>query len=325
MYNHATSISKGFPQSNKWVEQFVLIVQNTLEDCLKKSGSNKKLKIFIEKIKFSEKKIWIKSLYNPVIVNWCLIQKEKKIISQSDIELLFDNLNHNSYPIPINKSNVNILPVPPQLIVQNMRTFGIGSKGSDSSKASYIKDVNSFFYHKTNILKSVDIIKKYTPGFYNDFKTFVTSIVLLDEHSSFRGASGLSNISLVFFSPDNDWAEFTWAEEIVHETTHNILEVLNVNQSLLLGENVFQEKYKAPFRKDNRHLFGNFHALCVVSRLIQFHTILIKSGVNIKNSKDKIEEYREKSAIPYKTLLADACFSELGKATHDLIISDTLT
>ena len=129
---------------------------------------------------------------------------------------------------------------------------------------------------------------------------------------------------MIFFSPDNQWAEITWAEEIIHETTHNILDVVSVREPLLLGEDSYLEKYDAPFRKDKRHLYGNFHALCVISRLIQFHTCLISSGVNIKFSKEKIEEYRMKASEPYKALLSDACFSELGKALHDLIIKDTL-
>ncbi|MFN0188015.1 MAG: aKG-HExxH-type peptide beta-hydroxylase [Bacteroidia bacterium] len=317
-------MNKSFPKSKAWVEYFAALVQNTLEDCLIKSKNREKLKKFIDTIKHSDKTTWLKYLYNPVVVNWCSINSAKEYIFESDIEFLFDNLHHQSYPIAIHRTSVNILSTPPPIIIQNLRTFGIGSKGSDSSNANSITDIKTFFEYKSKILESIDYIKKHTPGFYRDFCTFITSIVLVDEHASFRGASSISNIGLIFFSPENQWSEITWAEEIIHETTHNILDVVSVREPLLLGEDSYLEKYDAPFRKDKRHLYGNFHALCVISRLIQFHTCLISSGVNIKFSKEKIEEYRIKASEPYKALLSDACFSGLGKALHDLIIKDTL-
>ncbi len=317
-------MNKCFPKSKVWVECFAALVQNTLDDCLTKSKNNIKLKQFVEIIKHSDKAAWIKHLYNPVIVNWSSIHAGKENISESDIEFLFENLHHQSYPIPIHRTSVNILSTPPPIIIQNLRTFGIGSKGSNSSNSNSITDIKTFFEHKKKILESVDFIKKYTPGFYKDFCTFITSIVLVDEYASFRGASSISNIGLIFFSPDNQWSEITWAEEIIHETTHNILDVVSVREPLLLGEGAYRERYEAPFRKDKRHLYGNFHALCVISRLIQFHTYLINASVNIKFSKEKIKEYRMKASEPYKSLLSDACFSELGKALHDLIIKDTL-
>lgn len=317
-------MNKSFPKSKVWVEYFAALVQNTLDDCLIKSKNNKQLKQFIETIKHSDKVTWIKYLYNPVVVNWSSIHIDKEHISEHEVGFLFDNLQHQSYPIPINRTSVNILSSPPPIIIQNLRTFGIGSKGSDSSNANSIADIKTFFEHKSKILESVEYIKKYTQGFYKDFCTFITSIVLVDEYASFRGASSISNIGLIFFSPEKEWSEITWAEEIIHETTHNILDVVSVREPLLLGESSYLEKYEAPFRKDKRHLYGNFHALCVISRLIQFHTCLIDSGVNIKLSKEKITEYRLKAKEPYQALLSDACFSELGKAMHDLIIKDTL-
>lgn len=317
-------MNKSFPKSKIWVEYFASLVQNTLDDCLIKSKNNKEFKKFIDDIKCSDKATWIKGLYNPVVVNWCSNYIDKEHISESDVEFLFENLRYQSYPIPIHSIPVNILATPPPIIIQNLRTFGIGSKGADSSNANFITDIKTFFEHKDKILKSVDYIKKYAQGFYKDFCTFITSIVLVDEYASFRGASSISNIGLIFFSPDKQWSEITWAEEIIHETTHNILDVVSVREPLLLGEDAYLEKYDAPFRKDKRHLYGNFHALCVISRLIQFHTCLINSGVNIEFSKEKIEEYRMKASEPYKALLSDACFSELGKALHNLIIKGTL-
>ncbi len=317
-------MNKGFPKSKVWCEYFAALVQNTLDDYLLKSNNNKQLKQFIDNIKHSDKTTWIKYLYNPIVVNWCSIHGDKEHISESEIKYLFDNLEHQSHPISITRTSASILSTPPPIIIQNLRTFGIGSKGADSSNANSIVDIKTFFEYKEKILESVDYIKKYTPGFYKDFCTFINSIVLVDEYASFRGASSISNIGLIFFSPDNQWSEITWAEEIIHETTHNILDVVSIREPLLLGENSYLEKYNAPFRKDKRHLYGNFHALCVISRLIQFHTCLISSGANVKFSKNKIEEYRMKASEPYKALLTDACFSGLGKALHDLIIKNTL-
>lgn len=317
-------MNNSFPKSKLWVEYFAALVQNTLEDYLVKSNNNKQLKQYIHTIKNSDKNTWLKYLYNPIVVNWCSIHGEKERISDSDIRYLFDNLDHQPHPISINRTSASILSIPPPIIIQNLRTFGIGSRGADSSNANSISDINFFFAHKAKILESVDFIKKYIPGFYKDFCIFITSIVLVDEYASFRGASSISNIGLIFFSPDNEWSEITWAEEIIHETTHNILDVVSVREPLLIGKDSYLEKYDAPFRKDKRHLYGNFHALCVISRLIQFHTCLISSGVNIKFSKEKIEEYRMKASEPYKALLSDASFSGLGRALHDLIIKDIL-
>lgn len=317
-------INRGFPRSGAWIDYFAALVQNTLDDCLIRSKTNNDLKGFVDNVKSVDKKKWKKWLYNPVTVNWCSTHAGNGAISASQVGSLLENLDHRSHPVAIAGSPVNILSIPPPVIIQNLRSFGVGSKGPDSSNADHIKDLIEFYEYINKIIGAVDLIKKYVPGFYKDFCTFVTSIVLVDGKASFRGASSIGNIGLVFFSPDKQWSEITWADEIVHETTHNLLDVVSVRDPILLGKSSFIEKYDAPFRKDKRHLYGNFHALCVISRLIQFHTCLVKAGVNKKKSRDKIEEYQERAKEPYRTLLSDADFSELGKLLHEMIIVGTL-
>jgi len=112
------------------------------------------------------------------------------------------------------------------------------------------------------------MLEKLTPGYHEEIVQLVTWIGFVDDGASFRGASGVTQRGLVLLSPDESWTIETFAEELVHEATHCLLDAVSLWDPLLTGEEAFAELHAAPFRPDPRHLFGNFHAIVVVSRLI---------------------------------------------------------
>ena len=174
-----------------------------------------------------------------------------------------------------------------------------------------------------NIIDALEIIKENTIGFYEDFLSFVKCIALVDEKASFRGATAVNRNGLLFFSPDESWDKYKWAEELVHECTHCIVYVLSARFPVVEGEEAFELKYKGPFRPDLRHLYGNFHALTVMSRCLVLFENIKKNNPSLSNlMQQKIDDFFEKATIPYQELKNNAKFSELGKSIFETIIAD---
>jgi hypothetical protein len=212
----------------------------------------------------------------------------------------------------------------PNLFQNALNSIGEGSKGKSSKDAKFMDCRHALFdVSIDNIKEGIEIIKNNTPGFYSDFLRFVKCIALVDEKASFRGATSINRNGLLFFSPDKTWDKYKWAEELIHECTHCIIYILSARVPLVEGKEAFELKYQGPFRPDPRHLYGNFHALAVLSRCISlFETIRSNDTSKSKAMQEKIKDFLKRGTTPYESLKSDAKFSTLGKIVFDTMIAD---
>jgi HEXXH motif-containing protein len=170
--------------------------------------------------------------------------------------------------------------------------------------------------------EALGLLAECAPGFRADIDTFVQAIVLCDD-ASFRGASGISKKGLVFFSPESAWSVVTWAEELVHEATHNILDAVGARIPLVEGDDAFREMHPGPFRPDPRHHYGNYHGLVVVARLIVLFDLLIRKGYEVTTLEEKKADYIERSVESLKSL-GVARLSALGRVVFEAIVTPVL-
>ncbi len=158
---------------------------------------------------------------------------------------------------------------PADVYLQLLRRSGPGSRGRDSKEAAFLAFRGPEFRAAQKGLETgLRLVQEHAAGYYEDLCRFTTAIALVDDRASFRGASGLAHRGLSYFGPDATWDPVVWAEELVHESTHNLLDVVGMRKPYLAGGGIFDEKYPAPLRPDMRHQYGNFQAVAVLSRLV---------------------------------------------------------
>lgn len=151
-----------------------------------------------------------------------------------------------------------------------LRAHGPGSKGSSSERACFLDPTSTEYDEaRLGLEQGLGLLERTAPGFAADVSAFIQQVALVDGLASFRGATGLAHFGMAFYSPDGTWNPAVWAEELVHEASHLILESVSFSERIVINEDAFEEKYDAPFRPDPRHLYGNMHALFVLARL--FH------------------------------------------------------
>ena len=93
----------------------------------------------------------------------------------------------------------------------------------------------------TAVESALGLIERIAPGFRAEIEKLVECVVLVDEGASFRGASGLAFRGMIMLSPEPDWTTCTFAEELVHEMTHLLMDLISIREPLLKGEQAFDD------------------------------------------------------------------------------------
>lgn len=309
-----------FPESKRWLADYALLVEGGIYSIYEKTKDKLSAIKFLTDFDTFNEDDWLAFFLSPFTNFWFFENFNKDTLQGKEWEMLSiqaDNFDR----ICVNK-NISIFNVLPTFLLDDLRAVGIGSKRDNCLDANFL-DCNSKLFQRSvkNILLALEIINKYTPGFYTDSLNFINSIALVDNNASFRGASSAKRRGLVYFSPDDTWDEYKWAEEIIHETTHCLLDVVSARTPLLKNVDAFEEKYLAPFRNDKRHLHGNYHALCVISRCIVFFEKLKLGDTNMELSmRAKIFDFYERGKTPYLQMKSDAEFTDLGEVIFSSII-----
>jgi hypothetical protein len=65
-------------------------------------------------------------------------------------------------------------------------------------------------------------------------------------------------------------------EHLVHESSHNLLFALMIMDPMVL--NPVSQKFSAPLRKDLRPMYGIYHAVFVVARMVRVFKLLVNKG-----------------------------------------------
>ncbi|MET7426377.1 HEXXH motif-containing putative peptide modification protein [Dactylosporangium sp. NPDC005555] len=226
----------------------------------------------------------------------------------------------------VGAGGVDLMTEPGPRFTALLRVLGKGSRAESNTSASFLPPGSAEFARsRTSIAAAMDLLRSSTPGYAEDVRLVVDSIALVDDRASFRGSSGAIHRGLVFLSPDDSWTPGVFAEEILHEATHNLLDLISLRAPLIQGDDIFEERYAAPFRPDKRHVYGNLHALIVVARLI-----CLFDGLRSSVARDELDwaarakDYAERSLEPLDSVSAHPGLSPAARHLLDHLVTPAL-
>ncbi|CAN7493312.1 aKG-HExxH-type peptide beta-hydroxylase [Mesorhizobium sp. LjRoot246] len=121
--------------------------------------------------------------------------------------------------------------------------------------------------------KSYALVKSVWPEMADEMAIATRRIVFLDT-SQIIGASDGDCLGTIFIGMKETQVVSKLAEEIIHETSHNVLNTLALASPII--ENDASERHFSPLRVDLRPVFGIVHQVFVLSRLVEFYRRLKK-------------------------------------------------
>lgn len=204
--------------------------------------------------------------------------------------------------------------VPPELL-PILRRMGVGSRRPSCEEADFIlPDEPEWRSHARHLQEGMQLLASLASGLLEELFTVSSAVVLVNANASFRGASGTSQRGLIFLSPESDWDEIVFAEELVHESTHCILDLISLCSPLFTADSAYQEKHRAPFRPDLRAWYGNFHAVVVCARCIGFYrTLMDRRSDQVTRSMERIADLRNRAG-PVSAELLPAPMSDVANS-----------
>ncbi len=138
-----------------------------------------------------------------------------------------------------------------------------------------------------SILTAINLIKETDKHFYDDIVDNLKMIVLFD--ASYSHNFTIDKIyDIIFFSPPKDASLIFFVDSLIHESSHN-----NLNLALYKFEDFFtinplEEVFSSPFRKKDykRGLFHVLHALFVIAKLCDFYDTLYQKAIFTENQNE---------------------------------------
>lgn len=168
---------------------------------------------------------------------------------------------------------------------------------------SLLKDINEEFYNELNV-----VIKKIVP-----MKTSK------DVHNSCSYKDCVGTLYL-WYTTNIDFPEIALLEAIIHESSHNKLNLIMQSESLT--KNDFELKYYSPYRPDARHIYWVYlwvHAI-VPTIFILLHAIE-SWYIDDEWWQKKIILYHIKNKLWYNVIKKYADLTPIGKQILDEIYS----
>jgi hypothetical protein len=277
---------------------------------------------FVASIAATDPVSWQMSLLHPAV--FAFLAKEP---AQWTWQQLQEEVARDGDGIPVGSSNVHVWRSPGPQFDQLLRQLGRGSRGPSCAKASFLSSQSPQFQRYLRLTSdAIDLLGSVTPGFAADLRTTVHAIALVNDQASFRGSSGAIHRGLILLSPDESWDVCIFAEELVHESTHNVLDLLSLRKPLLDGPDAFEERYSAPFRPDPRHLFGNFHAITVVSRLLWLFSAFENLGIGKQTYwQQRRKDYAIRASRSLMDVQLYGSLSENARTLLNQLVVPTLT
>jgi hypothetical protein len=114
---------------------------------------------------------------------------------------------------------------------------------------------------------------------------------------TFDGASAAMLWGCILINADRADTPLDMAQMLVHESAHNLIFGLAVDEPLL--ENDADERYASPLRPDARPLEGIYHATYVLARMHLVVDLLAKSGILSPDDQAKAERDRAQNRKLY--------------------------
>jgi hypothetical protein len=295
--------SEPFPGLDGWKADAALFIRQNLGV---RYGGDPDGDALLRDIDGLQEKEWVSMLLRPEFT--AFLMGEPRPWTWRNLALALDSRSHST-------SSLSIIEHPTFEMLEILKRLGKGSRRESCENASFLGSSSvEFEVYRAKIEQAIALIGVIAPGFAIEMKSVVDCIAIVDSQASFRGASGLTLRGMNMLSPDETWTTGVFAEELVHETTHTLLDLVSIRQPLLEGEDALTEQWSAPFRPDKRPLIGNFHALVVICRLVHLFGRFRRSDVSseldwIDRASDYITRSREvlQSLENYTSLSPMAC------------------
>ena len=118
------------------------------------------------------------------------------------------------------------------------------------------------------VSEAIELLAASAPSFHIEYSNLVDDILLIGEDDGvhIRSASSFNLFGLIIIWADSIHTPIYYLQQIVHEVAHLRLFIVNIEDQLVL--NPPEERFKAPFRDDERPMLGIFHAMFVLARMV---------------------------------------------------------
>ncbi len=308
-----------FPRSEDWIADVAAFAWECLVTLRNDRSEGTHSTEVMSRLAGLDQSKWLDTCYSPLMFSWLTDAEKSPKLRDKDWDSLLAELYADQDPDYLSDDKkIQLWRRPVSRFLNRLQAMGQGSRSVSSKDAIYL-DPDSEMYRLASgkLREAVSLIQACTPGYYRDLVNYVRGVVLVDNRASFRGASGLNQCGLIFFSPDEDWPAHKWAEELVHESTHCIVHCMDLRDHLVTGENALEEIHPGPFRPDPRHHHGNFHALSVVARLIVLFNRLAEAGYASDELLARRLDYLTRCRKSYDAFVESATLSPLG---HELFV-----
>ncbi|MCB9609569.1 MAG: hypothetical protein H6716_23460 [Polyangiaceae bacterium] len=304
-----------FPGLEGWIADAALFARQNLESRAHGGSTCRQLLAHVDA---SERLSWVDVLLCPEV--FAFLTSAPKEWSWDDLHEAILARGERSAGLPY------VLERPGPVMLRILRRSGSGSRRASCEDASFVDPASEdFASHRTSLQRAYQLIAHLAPGFATEIRALVDCIAIVDEQASFRGASGLQYRGMIMLSPTPDWTCGVFAEELVHEATHTLLDLISVREPLLSGRGALDQAWPAPFRPDRRHLFGNFHALVVVARLIHLFRAFEYSEVRSEcDWRARAIDYAVRSRGALEAVDAYPTMSPMARRLLDRLVKPTL-
>lgn len=172
---------------------------------------------------------------------------------------------------------------------------------------------------KTLIQEALALIQNYHQEYYLEMSEFISEFMLF-KSEDLKAGSSFDVFGLISINVNNaNRSVINMAETIIHEAAHLYLFSLSTEDPLVLND--YEEGFYSPIKKSQRPMLGLYHAVFVLTRVVDFLTILRSADLpsnHLIETDQLIDRYQTMANESLETILSSAQLTDLAK---DLITS----
>jgi hypothetical protein len=188
-------------------------------------------------------------------------------------------------------------------------------------------DVEILPFHEELYLKNqqlldqaLDLILAAAPDIYGEL-TVWTSGYLFIRANHIKAGSSFDFSGMIYLEQTAVQTLVDMIDFVVHESAHQYLHAISAQDPMLLNEP--DERYTAPFRTDMRPVFGIYHAVLVLARILHVFKRILALDVLSPQDRAMMEErqalFEKRYESSWNLVIEKGKFTTLGKSFWDTI------